>query len=491
MKLNQISKVYLIGIGGIGMSALARFFKSRSVEVMGYDRFETSLTRQLLTEGINVTYTDAVEEIPQSFKTPADDLLVIYTPSVPKTAAIHAFFLHQHFQLYKRSQVLGFISLNHSVLAVAGTHGKTTTSIMLAHLLKSAGIAVSAFLGGISVNYNTNFLNGDSEWVVVEADEYDRSFLTLFPKAAVITSMDADHLDIYGNIAAMNESYNLFAAQVNDNGLLLVHKGLPVSRQHTAYEAVFPDSELSDDTNAANQHIQARGTDFTPGQLSDVEVSQVHGSNIRIVKGEFIFDYADEISKIKDIVMQSPGLHNIENAVAALRLARYAGLDCSALKVGIESFKGVKRRFEYLVKTTDQIFIDDYAHHHEELKALIQTLKLLYPDQPLTFVFQPHLFSRTRDFYREIGQVLSKVDVLILLDIYPARELPVEGITSALILENSTAPVKYSMQKDELISYIELNRPSLLVTAGAGDIDGLVQPLAAILATERSSHAQN
>lgn len=491
MNLNQISKVYLIGIGGIGMSALARFFKSRLVEVMGYDRFETSLTSQLLIEGIGVTYTDSVEEIPQSFKTPSAGLLVIYTPSVPKTAAIHTFFLNQAFNLYKRSQVLGFISLNHSVLAVAGTHGKTTTSIMLAHLLKSAGIAVSAFLGGISVNYGTNFLNGDSEWVVVEADEYDRSFLTLFPKAAVITSMDADHLDIYGNIGAMNESYNLFAAQVDDTGLLLVHKGLPVSREHTSYEVVFTDGELLGVMGTSIDKAQAGVADNKLGQESEMNVCQVNGSNIRIVNGDFIFDYADEYITINDIVMQSPGLHNIENAVAALRLARYAGLDVKELKAGIESFKGVKRRFEYLVKTGDQIFIDDYAHHHEELKALIQTLKLLYPEKKLTLVFQPHLFSRTRDFYHEIGEVLSKVDVLILLDIYPARELPIEGITSALIIENSSAPVKYIMQKDELISYIELNRPGLLVTAGAGDIDSLVKPLAAILATERRRHAQN
>lgn len=481
----------MIGIGGIGMSALARFFKSRSVEVMGYDRFETSLTMQLITEGINVTYIDAVKEIPLLVRTPSDGLLVIYTPSVPKTAAIHAFFLNQHFNLYKRSQVLGFLSLNHSVLAVAGTHGKTTTSIILAHLLKSAGIAVSAFLGGISVNYGTNFLNGDSEWVVVEADEYDRSFLTLFPKAAVITSMDADHLDIYGNIEAMNESYNLFASQVDDSGLLLVHQGLPVSRPHIVYRAVITENELSVDRKTDTQQDQARSIELISGQKSEKNICQVNGSNIRISNGEFIFDYADETVSITDIIMQSPGLHNIENAVAAIRLARFAGLDSKKLKAGIESFRGVKRRFEYLVKTADQIFIDDYAHHPEELKALIQTLKLLYPGKPLTLVFQPHLFSRTRDFYREIGEVLSKVDVLILLDIYPARELPIEGITSALILENTTAPVKYIMQKNELISYVKLNRPRLLVTAGAGDIDSLVKPLATIFDTERRSRAKN
>lgn len=481
----------MIGIGGIGMSALARFFKSRSVEVMGYDRFETSLTTQLITEGIDVTYTDAVEGIPQLVRTPSDGLLVIYTPSVPKTAAIYTFFLNQDFNLYKRSQVLGFISLNHSVLAVAGTHGKTTTSIILAHLLKSAGISVSAFLGGISVNYGTNFLNGDSEWVVVEADEYDRSFLTLFPKAAVITSMDADHLDIYGNIGAMNESYNLFASQVDDSGLLLVHQGLPVSRPHLIYQAVITENESPGYRNSETHQDRARSIELLPGQKSEKDICQVNGSNIRISKGAFIFDYADETLSITDIIMQSPGLHNIENAVAAIRLARFVGIDGKELKAGIESFKGVKRRFEYLVKTADQIFIDDYAHHPEELKALIQTLKLLYPDKPLTLVFQPHLFSRTRDFYHEIGEVLSKVDVLILLDIYPARELPIEGITSALILENSTAPLKYILQKNELISYIELNRPRLLVTAGAGDIDSLVKPLAAIFDKEMKSHDKN
>lgn len=466
MNLNQIKKVYFIGIGGIGMSAIARFFKSRDCKVSGYDRFETSLTSQLITEGIGVTYIDSAHEIPAEFKTKDEDLLIIYTPSVPRSAAIHAWFLSNDFSLFKRSQVLGLISLNHSVLAVAGTHGKTTTSIMLAHILKAAGISVSAFLGGISVNYNTNFINGTSEWVVVEADEYDRSFLTLFPKAAVITSMDADHLDIYGTLEAMNESYNLFASQVNADGLLLVHTGLPVSRLHLSYAAIAED-------HAGDSCVSVTAT------------------NIRVENGAFVFDYTDELCTIENIIMQCPGVHNIENASAALRLAKVAGLNEKQLKTGIESFSGVKRRFEYVVKSAQQIYIDDYAHHHEELKALIRTLKLLYADKPLTLVFQPHLFSRTRDFYLEIAKVLSAVDILILLDIYPARELPVAGITSALILDNCAAPVSFILSKSGLLDYIEQNRPSLLVTAGAGDIDSLVKPLAEILTRERRDYAGN
>lgn len=459
MNLEQINKVYFIGIGGIGMSAIARFFKSRGCAVAGYDRFETALTAQLLAEGIAVTYTDSAAEIPAAFRSVSDDLLVVYTPSVPVTTAVHQFFIQGKFSLYKRAQVLGFISLNHKVLAVAGTHGKTTTSIMLAHLLKSAGIAVSAFLGGISVNYNTNYIGGDSEWVVVEADEYDRSFLTLYPAAAVITSMDADHLDIYGDLSAMNESYNQFASQVDSEGLLLVHTGLPVVRDFISY-GTGPDAA-------------------------------VRAENIRVQDRAFYFDYHDQGRQIPAIRMKSPGVHNIENATAAMRLAATAGLTDSQLKAGIESFSGVKRRFEYIVSTSDHVYIDDYAHHHEELRALVHTLKLLYPDKPLTLVFQPHLFSRTRDFFREMAAVLSQADTLILLEIYPAREEPIVGISSALILNEAVNQHRFIMSKDELLRYVKENRPVLLVTAGAGDIDSLVSPLGESLSGERSIYGQH
>ncbi len=459
MKPELIKKVYFIGIGGIGMSAIARFFKARGCEVAGYDKSPTALTSQLINEGIEISFTDLAAEIPAHFHKPSDDLLVVYTPSVPLTSGVRNFFMEAGFKLYKRAQVLGLLSQNHSVLAVAGTHGKTTTTAMLAHILKSAGIDVSAFLGGITVNYNTNFIAGNSEWVVVEADEYDRSFLTLFPYAAAITSMDADHLDIYGDLEHMNESYNLFASQVRKDGVLIAHAGLPLSSSFGSYSAT--------------------GT------------ADIRATGIEVRHGSFYFNYEQGDIRINSIQMQCPGLHNIENALAAVRLAFTTGLSGTQIKSGLESFRGVKRRFEYILNTA-YTFIDDYAHHHEELKALIATVRQLYPGRLLTLIFQPHLYSRTRDFYKEMAAVLSGVDELILLDIYPAREEPIEGISSALILNAATCPRKYLLTKEALLAHIEQKGPRLLVTAGAGDIDSLLEPLRQVLeSSERGAYGQN
>lgn len=460
MKPEGIKKVYFIGIGGIGMSAIARFFKARGCEVAGYDKSPTALTGQLLSEGIEVSFSDHAAGIPAQFRTPAEDLLVIFTPSVPLSSGVRTYFTEAGFTLYKRAQVLGLLSQNHSVLAVAGTHGKTTTTAMLAHILKYSGIDVSAFLGGIAVNYQTNFIAGNSEWVVVEADEYDRSFLTLFPYAAAITSMDADHLDIYGDLEHMIESYNLFASQVKEAGLLIAHTGLPLTRSFESYAA----------EGAAD----------------------IRASRIEVREGAFYFDYVQGDLHIEKIRMQSPGLHNIENALAAIRLALTTGLTGQQIKAGIESFRGVKRRFEYILNTRRHIFIDDYAHHHEELKALIETLKKLYPYKRLTLIFQPHLFSRTRDFYKEMAAVLSGVDELILLDIYPAREQPMAGITSSLISENISGAKVFLLSKEAMLAHMESSAPELLVTAGAGDIDSLLEPLKVILeSAERRACEQN
>jgi len=448
MKLENINRVYFVGIGGIGMSALARYFVKRGCIVCGYDKTRTNLTIALEQEGILISYLDEESSLPVTFMEKYPDTLVVYTPAIPSNSQILNYFKDAGFDLKKRSEVLGIISEGQFCIAVAGTHGKTTTSSIVAHILTDTGFGCTAFLGGITSNYNSNFLIGDNNVVVVEADEYDRSFLTLHPDIAVITSMDADHLDIYGDASHLQESFHLFASQLKAGGSLFIRKGLPV--EGTTYSAVLD--------------------------------SQVHAQNIRVENAHFVFDYADGATIIRDIALMLPGNHNVENAVAAIAVGLKLGIDAEKIKTAIGSFKGVKRRFEYIVNQDGHIYIDDYAHHPEELRACFNAVRQLYPEKKLTVIFQPHLFTRTRDFADNFAKVLSTVDELILLEIYPARELPLEGINSQFLLDKITLENKEICGKDLALERIRDERPALLLTVGAGDIDNLIQPLKSILA---------
>ncbi|HEY0057277.1 MAG TPA: UDP-N-acetylmuramate--L-alanine ligase [Pedobacter sp.] len=443
-----ITQVYLIGVGGIGMSGLARYFHQRGCTVTGYDRTRTELTNELEKEGIAVTYSDNLEEIPAELHVKKESILVIYTPAIPKDSVILNFFIAKGFELKKRSQVLGLISKEMFTVAVAGTHGKTTTSTMVAHILKHSGFDCTAFLGGIASNYNTNILFGKNNVMVVEADEYDRSFLTLHPDIAIITSMDADHLDIYGNDESVKEGFKLFASQLKKGGTLIHKKGL---------------------------HLD-KGTTYSASERADV-----FAENVCIKNGTFYFDFRTGAVVIKDIELGLPGLHNIENSVGAFQAALLLGIHPDKIKNALREFTGVKRRFEYIVKNNQHIFIDDYAHHPEELRACITAVRSLYPDKKLTVLFQPHLFTRTRDFVDGFAEVLSMADELLLLDIYPARELPIEGVTSQIILDKVTASSSRICEMAEALEIIKNVKPELLVTVGAGDIDTLVQPLKEIL----------
>lgn len=448
MELNNIKRVYLVGIGGIGMSGLARYFHQLGCVVCGYDKTSTDLTDSLHNEGICIIFEDEPAEIQISFRQPDDSTLVIYTPAIPKDSAILNFFTGKGFTLHKRSQVLGLISASKYTIAVAGTHGKTTTSSMIAHILKDSGTDCSAFLGGISSNYQSNVLFGKNDIVVVEADEYDRSFLTLHPDIAVVTSMDADHLDIYGDHSHLTESFTLFASQIKQGGQLINKQGLPL----------------------------ANGTTYTINGEADAVAE-----NIRVENGNFYFDFKNNSVSISNIFLGIAGLHNIENAVAAIEVALRLNVSAEAIKSALESFRGVKRRFEYIVKNDRHIFIDDYAHHPEELRAAISSVKTLYPDKKLTTIFQPHLYTRTRDFADGFAEVLDMSDELLMLDIYPARELPIEGVNSELILSKMKLWNKRKCGKQEALQIIENEKPELLLTVGAGDIDQLVQPLKKVL----------
>lgn len=444
MKLSEIKRVYLVGIGGIGMSGLARYFHRRGCLVSGYDRTPTVLTSALINEGVLVSFEDKIETIPDAFHQRDEQTLIIYTPAVPKDTAILNYFKDKGFELKKRSEVLGIISKEKFTIAVGGTHGKTTTSSMIAHILKHSGFDCSAFLGGITANYDTNVLFGENNVMVVEADEYDRSFLTLHPDIAVITSMDADHLDIYGDKDHLTESFRLFASQLKTGGFLLHKSGLPLTG----------------------------GISYAADRPADVSAK-----NIRIKNGSFYFDFQSPQGTISDIQLGIPGLHNVENAVAAAETALLVGIDGGRVREALRTFKGVKRRFEFIVKTDEHIFIDDYAHHPEELRACITAVKSLYPDKKLTAIFQPHLYSRTRDFADGFAEVLDMVDELLLLDIYPAREQPIANVSSQMVLDKMRLKNRKVCGKQEAVELIKKEQPELLLTTGAGDIDTLVEPL--------------
>ncbi len=455
MNLKNIHSAYFIGIGGIGMSALARWFHHNGVFVCGYDKTSTELTEKLEQEGISVQFSEDAESIPKEIRKDTECVLVVYTPAVPHSHKGLNYLRDRGFAVHKRSEVLGFITKGLFTVAVAGTHGKTTTSSIIAHLLKYAGKNVAAFLGGISTNYGTNMLVNEAEFenaiVVVEADEFDRSFLTLHPNLAVITSTDADHLDIYGELAELKKSFSLFLSKVNPSGKIFIKAGLK--------------SELN--LEEVNSTITEYG----------LNAGQIIADNIQITEGKFIFDVKGQGVSINEFQLSVPGYHNVENATAAIAIAVELGLDPETIKAGIASYTGVKRRFEYIFKSDDLIFIDDYAHHPGEIKAMLESVKALYPGKKVSVLFQPHLYSRTRDFAAGFSESLSLADEVMLLDIYPAREAPIEGVNSEMLLAGIQSGEKRLMQKAEVLNHLKTARLEVLVTLGAGNIDQLIKPI--------------
>ncbi len=454
MRLTGIHRVYFIGIGGIGMSALARYFLSQGIHVSGYDRNPSEITNALTELGADIHFEDSIHQIPADFlNTSKDELLVIYTPAIPKSHNEYSYFLANGYPMLKRAEVLGLISSQFTSIAVAGTHGKTTTSSMIGHILMSSYQPVAAFLGGITVNYQSNYFSAQHpSMVVLEADEYDRSFLQLSPNYAVITSMDPDHLDIYGNEDSVKESFHLFANRVNKNGLLFVKMGLDI------------------DSDAP---VITYGIDIN---------ADVYADNIQIVEGRFEYDVFYQNQSLGRFSLSMGGRHNIENSLAAIAVCHALKIDTESIRKGVFSFKGVKRRFEKVFESDKVVYVDDYAHHPEEIKACIQGIRELYPKKKILGIFQPHLYSRTRDFATGFASSLSMLDELLLMDIYPARELPIEGVTSDLIYKNVTTS-KQLVSSSELLNKIEerLAEFQILLTIGAGDIDRFIHPIHQLL----------
>ena len=452
MNLQAVKYVYFLGAGGIGMSALARYFLQRGLTVAGYDKTQTNLTNELQREGMTICFTDSIQSLPDYLVDSQikESTLIIYTPAIPNESAQLNFLRSEGFQLLKRAELLGLISQSHQTIAVAGTHGKTTTSSIIAHLLEHAGKKPVAFLGGITGNYNSNYLPGTaSSLMVVEADEYDRSFLHLHPNTAVITSTDADHLDIYKEKNELVKSFVDFADQLKQEGFLILKVGLDLPKR-----------------------LYDRAYTYHTSENADIQLLNC------VSEGErYRFDVRIKEHLIQNLTLGLPGFHNVENALAAIASVYLNGLNDDAIRSGLESFKGVKRRFEYIMREHDFIFIDDYAHHPEELKACINSVKLIYPEKKIMGVFQPHLFSRTRDFMDGFAESLSLLDEVILLDIYPARELPIEGITSAVLLKKIQSNNKILLNRTELPEYIAAHKPEVLLTLGAGDIDMLLEPI--------------
>ena len=449
-KLADIKKVYFLGIGGIGMSALARYFVAQGIAVSGYDRMSTELTLQLEKEGIAVHYQDDPAQVPSNLN--IADSLIVYTPAIPTNHKELNGLIDRGFTLHKRAEVLGIICNSQRTIAVAGTHGKTSVSTMIAHIMKSSAIGCSAFLGGISKNYHTNLLidNTGSPWVVAEADEFDRSFLQLTPELAVITSMDADHLDIYGSHEKVIESFQLFARQIKQGGSLVLKKGLSAG------------NDLS--------HIKLFYYSIT-------ESADFSAENIKLNNGFYQFDLKTPDFRIEKLVLNYPGLLNVENAVAASAMAVLAGVSVEDIRHGLATYSGVKRRFDIQLNNGTYVLIDDYAHHPEELRATIQSVRDVYKDRTITGVFQPHLYSRTKDFATGFANSLDLLDEIVLLDIYPARELPMDGVTSELIFNQMQNPNKKLCNKKELLSLAVSFKPGIVLLMGAGDIDTLVQPV--------------
>lgn len=458
MKILDYKLYYFLGVGGIGMSALARYFKHYGKSVLGYDKTKTTLTSQLQDEGIDCHYeenTELLKKMLQGFS--VEEVLIVYTPAVPLNHAEYQFLKNNDYKILKRSQVLGEITKQFKTIAIAGTHGKTTTTTMVSHLLRNSSVNCFAFMGGISKNYETNLLLGDptktEAYVVVEADEYDRSFLTLHPFLSVITSSDADHLDIYGDHQFVKESYELFAKQIQKDGLLIVNKNV--------------DNDLRLPLNKVTYSLNLN-TNYV-------------AENVRFIENEAHYDVISPIENLKNVCLGITGMHNVENSLAAIATAQQLGLNGTQITDALRSFLGVKRRFDYRFKSKQTIYIDDYAHHPEELRATISSVKRIYPGKKVSGVFQPHLFSRTRDFADGFAESLSLLDEIILLDIYPAREQPIEGITSKMLIDKVTKADKKLLSKEDLLKYVKTNKFEILITLGAGDIDTLVKPIETIL----------
>ena len=459
MDIKDIKTAYFLGIGGIGMSAIARYFNHLGIKVMGYDKTPTTLTNELIKEGIDIHFEDLGDNIQHSTFN-IQNLLVVLTPAIPPNHQEWAWFKNNGFTILKRSQVLGLISQNHQTIGVAGTHGKTTTSTLIAHILKQSSVDCSAFLGGISTNYNTNLLlanqpinqSTNQPIVVIEADEFDRSFLTLYPTISIITSTDADHLDIYGEHNELKKSFLDYTNRLVNGGTLIIKKELDLINDITV--------------NYITYSIESE--------------ADVYAKNIVITKGNYTFDLVYKGTEINNLQLGIPGLHNVENAVAASAACLMSGVTENELRAALLGFKGVKRRFEYIIKNDSQIYIDDYAHHPEELRAIISSVKNMFPSHEIVVAFQPHLFSRTRDFVDGFAESLSLANEVYLLDIYPARELPIEGITSKIIFDKITSK-KHLVSRNELLEALKTNQPKVFLTLGAGDIDLLINPIKVIL----------
>lgn len=444
------TNIYFIGIGGIGMSAIARYYHYKGLKVSGYDKTPSELTAALESEGIEVHYEDNIGFIPKD----VEHTLVVYTPAIPADMGELVYVQEHGYRVIKRSRTLGEIAQGQKCLAVAGTHGKTTTSTLLAHIFKDSGEGCSAFLGGISKNYDTNLLVSSNPVIVAEADEFDRSFLQLFPEIAVITSMDADHLDIYSDISNMHDAFKAFASQVS--GTVIAKYGLPIEQKDTKAQIL-------------RYAYDNAGADF---YASGIKVDEC---------GYFTFDLNWPGGTVKDCKVGIPGWINVENAVAASAIALTYGLDPEKVKKALSSFQGVKRRFDIHLNTPGCAYIDDYAHHPKEISAAISSMRDIFPGRRLTAIFQPHLYTRTRDFADEFAEALSGVDKLILLDIYPAREEPIPGVTSEIIFEKVTAPEKVIMKKEELMEYLQNEPVDTLITFGAGNIDRFIRPITEML----------
>jgi UDP-N-acetylmuramate--alanine ligase len=438
MNLNQIHNVFFIGIGGIGMSALARYFKTIGKNVSGYDKTPSMLTDELIESGISIHFEDRIDLIPKDYYT--ENTLVIITPAVPVTHSQWNFFLEREYQVKKRAEVLGIITKDTFCFAVAGTHGKTTTSSILGHILFESGADVTAFVGGIVENYNSNLIGTGKTVTVVEADEFDRSFLHLHPNIACVTSMDADHLDIYGTSEQIEASFVEFANKVEDKSQLFITNELPI-------EGV---------TCAVNEEAVYKAF------------------NVRVGNGSYVFDVQTPTETIKDIAFGLPGRHNLMNALMALAMAKTFGTSFEAITKALASFKGIRRRFSYQIKTSSMVYIDDYAHHPTEINAVHQAVRELYPGQKVLAIFQPHLFSRTKDFADDFAKSLSQFDEVVLLDIYPARELPMEGVTSQWLMNKMTNKDKKLVSKEDLIPTILASDARIVVTIGAGDLGEMV-----------------
>ena len=455
MDVNTLKSVYFIGAGGIGMSALVRYFLSKGKKVGGYDRTPSELTLKLIEEGADIHYDEAPENIPSDFLNP-ESTLVVYTAAMPEDHILLQYFRKHGFTIYKRAQVLGMLTRSSKGLCAAGTHGKTTTSTMAAHLLHQSHVGCDAFLGGISKNYGTNLLLSDtSEFVVIEADEFDRSFHWLTPYATVITSTDADHLDIYGTEEAYLESFSHYTSLIQPDGTLIMREGISL-----------------------HPRLQEGVKCYT----YSTESGDFHAENIRIGGGEIIFDYVSPLGNIQNVQLGVPVAINIENGIAAMALAQLSGVTNEEIKAGMASFRGVDRRFDFKIKTDKIVYLSDYAHHPEEIKQSILSMRALYEGKKMTGIFQPHLYTRTRDFYQEFADSLSLLDEVILTDIYPARELPIEGVSSQLIYDNLRPGIEKTLcKKEEILEILKGKEIEVLITLGAGDIENYAASICEIL----------